>query len=96
MPSFFAQLASFIAGPAKPVATPAPARGAKPPAAAPKSAERQALEQSILANRRKILTNMAAMQQEREAALKARGISSQDMVSAAEIARRILLDQGNH
>ncbi|GGF14768.1 hypothetical protein GCM10011611_20660 [Aliidongia dinghuensis] len=96
MPSFFAQLASFIAGPAKPAAAPAPARGAKPPAAAPKSAERQALEQSILANRRKILTNMAAMQQEREAALKARGISSQDMVSAAEIARRILLDQGNH
>jgi len=93
MASFLSQLAALVAGPAKP-ATAAPA--AKLPAAKPKSAERLAMEQSILADRRKILANMAALRKEREAEDLARGATKQATASAAEVARRILLDQSGH
>jgi hypothetical protein len=97
MASLLAQLATLIAGPAKPaVAKPAVAKPQGTAAPKPKSPERLALEQSILADRRRILANMAEMQKQREAENRARGVSDQDMVSAAEIARRILLDQGGH
>ncbi|HEV2678560.1 MAG TPA: hypothetical protein VGV37_28800 [Aliidongia sp.] len=92
MASLLSQLASLIVGPTKPVV----ARPPKPPAAKPKSPERLAMEQSILADRRRILANMAAMQKEREAKNLAHGIPDKDTMSAAEIARRILLDQGGH
>jgi len=87
MASLLSQLASLLAGPAKPASV-APA-----PAAKPKSAERLANEQSILANRRKILANMAAMQKDRESR---NAGADQATMSAADIARRILLDQGSH
>jgi hypothetical protein len=90
MASLLSQLATLLAGPTKP----APVVPA--PAAKPKSAERLANEQSILANRRKILANMAAMQKERESKNLHAGVTDKDTSSAAEIARRILLDQGNH
>ena len=90
MASLLSQLASLLAGPTK------PAPVAQAPAAKPKSAERLANEQSILANRRKILANMATMQKEREAKNLGAGITDKDTSSAAEIARRILLDQGSH
>ena len=93
MASLLSQLASLIAGPTKPAAA-APA-ATPAPAAKPKSAERLANEQSILANRRKILANMAAMQKERAAKNPSGGIPDKDTMSAAEIARRILLDQGS-
>jgi hypothetical protein len=100
MASLLSQLATLIAGPAKPAA-------AKPTAAKPgvaskpappkvKSPERLALEQSILADRRRILANMAQMQKQRAAEDHARGVSDKELMSAAEIARRILLDQGGH
>lgn len=92
MASLLSQLASLIVGPTKPVA----ARAVKPAPAKPKSAERLAMEQSILADRRRILANMAAMQKEREAKNLAHGIPDKDTMSAAEIAHRILLDQGSH
>jgi hypothetical protein len=92
MASLLSQLASLIAGPVKPAAAPA----AKAPVQKPKSAERIANEQSILANRRKILANMAAMQKERESKHDIAGLSDKDTLSAAEFARRILLDQGSH
>jgi hypothetical protein len=92
MASLLAQLASLLVGPTKPATTAV----AKPPAAKPKSAERLANEQSILANRRKILDNMAAMQKERESKHDIAGLSDKDTLSAAEFARRILLDQGSH
>jgi len=92
MASLLAQLANLLVGPTKPAAAPvAPALVAKP-----KSAERIANEQSILANRRKILANMAAMQKERESKHDIAGMSDKDTLSAAEFARRILLDQGSH
>lgn len=92
MASLLSQLASLLVGPTKPTTAPA----AKAPVAKPKSAERLANEQSILANRRKILANMAAMHQERESKHDIAGISDKDTLSAAEFARRILLDQGSH
>jgi len=39
---------------------------------------------------------MAAMQKERESKHDIAGISDKDTLSAAEFARRILLDQGSH
>jgi hypothetical protein len=92
MASLLSQLANLLVGPTKPAAS------AVPPALAakPKSAERLANEQSILANRRKILANMAAMQKERESKHDITGLSDKDTLSAAEFARRILLDQGSH
>lgn len=95
MASLLAQLATLIVGPAKPAAKPAPAPKT-PVSSKPKSAERIANEQSILANRRKILANMAAMQKERESKHAQGSLSDKDMLSAAEFARRILLDQGSH
>jgi hypothetical protein len=92
MASLLSQLASLIVGPTKPVAAHPP----KPAAPKPKSPERLALEQSILADRRRILANMAAMQKEREANTLAHGIPDKDTMSAAEIAHRILQDQGSH
>jgi len=92
MASLLSQLAILLVGTPKPAAAPvAPA-----PVAKPKSAERLANEQSILANRRKILANMAAMQKERESKHDIAGISDKDTLSAAEFARKILLDQGSH
>jgi len=92
MASLLSQLAILLVGTPKPAATPA----AKAPVAKPKSAERLANEQSILANRRKILANMAAMQKERESKHDIAGMSDKDTLSAAEFARKILLDQGSH
>jgi hypothetical protein len=101
MASLLSQLAILLVGTPKPAATPV-AKGpvAKPQVAntqvaKPKSAERLANEQSILANRRKILANMAAMQKERESKHDIAGISDKDTLSAAEFARKILLDQGS-
>jgi hypothetical protein len=91
MASLLSQLATLLVGPTKP--TPA---APQVPVAKPKSAERLANEQSILANRRKILANMAAAQKERELKNQRAGITEKDTASAAEIARRILLDQGTH
>ena len=92
MASLLSQLAILLVGTPKPAAAPV----AQAPAAKPKSAERLANEQSILANRRKILANMAAMQKERESKHDIAGISDKDTLSAAEFARKILLDQGSH
>lgn len=92
MASLLSHLATLLVGTPKPAAAPV-APAAKPK---PKSAERLANEQSILANRRKILANMAAMQKERESKHDIAGISDKDTLSAAEFARKILLDQGGH
>jgi hypothetical protein len=91
MASLLSQLATLLVGPTKPAPAAPPVSVAKP-----KSAERLANEQSILANRRKILANMAAAQKERELKNQRAGITEKDTASAAEIARRILLDQGTH
>jgi hypothetical protein len=93
MASLLSHLATLLVGTPKPAAAPV---AKAPPAAKPKSAERLANEQSILANRRKILANMAAMQKERESKHDIAGISDKDTLSAAEFARKILLDQGSH
>jgi hypothetical protein len=95
MASLLSQLATLLVGPTKPTPA-APRAPVQAVAAKPKSAERLANEQSILENRRKILANMAAAQQERELKNQRAGITDKDTVSAAEIARRILLDQGSH
>jgi hypothetical protein len=92
MASLLSQLAILLVGTPKPAAAVAPAAA---PVAKPKSAERLANEQSILANRRKILANMAAMQKERDSKHDIAGISDKDTLSAAEFARKILLDQGS-
>jgi len=94
MASLLSQLAILLVGTPKPAAP--PVARAPAPVAKPKSAERLANEQSILANRRKILANMAAMQKERDSKHDIAGISDKDTLSAAEFARRILLDQGSH
>jgi hypothetical protein len=93
MASLLSHLATLLVGTPKPAAAPV---AQAPVAAKPKSAERLANEQSILANRRKILANMAAMQKERESEHDIAGISDKDTLSAAEFARKILLDQGSH